>query len=84
MLCSKTMASAKEGQKNPIQVIERMMKLLDLLAEHPEPMGLKQISQISGLHPSTAHRILAAMAAEHSTVAIYSENAEPWNYAATL
>ena len=69
------MASAKEEQKNPIQVIERMMKLLDLLAEHPEPMGLKQISQISGLHPSTAHRILAAMAADRLV-----DRIEPSNY----
>ncbi|MBS0336655.1 MAG: IclR family transcriptional regulator [Proteobacteria bacterium] len=58
------MAAPKEEQKNPIQVIERMMKLLDVLAEHPEPLGLKQIAQITKLHPSTAHRILAAMTAD--------------------
>ena len=55
------MAVAKEAPKSPIQVIERMMRLLDVLAEHPEPIGLKQIAQSTGLHPSTAHRILAAM-----------------------
>jgi len=55
--------AAKGKQKSPIQVIERMMKLLDVLAQHPEPIGLKQISQIARLHPSTAHRILAAMTA---------------------
>ena len=27
----------------------------------PEPLGLKQIAQYTGLHPSTAHRILAVM-----------------------
>ena len=58
------MATSKEEPKNPIQVIERMMKLLDVLADHPEPLGLKQVAQITGLHPSTAHRILAAMAAD--------------------
>jgi DNA-binding IclR family transcriptional regulator len=58
------MPSAKSDQKSPIQVIERMMKLLDVLAEHPEPVGLKQISQVTGLHPSTAHRILSAMATD--------------------
>ena len=47
--------------KNPIQVVERMMKLLDVLAHHPEPAPLKQIAQETGLHPSTAHRILGAM-----------------------
>jgi DNA-binding IclR family transcriptional regulator len=63
-LQQKTMPTAKDEQKNPIQVIERMMKLLDVLAEHPEPLGLKQIAQITKLHPSTAHRILAAMSAD--------------------
>ena len=54
--------AAKEGAKGPIQVIDRMMKLLDVLGDHPEPLGLKQIAQYAGLHPSTAHRILSAMA----------------------
>jgi len=58
------MATKPDEQKNPIQVIERMLKLLEVLAEHPEPIGLKQIAQITGLHPSTAHRILAAMTAD--------------------
>ncbi len=48
--------------KNPIQVVERMMKLLDVLAHHPDPAPLKQVAAESGLHPSTAHRILGAMA----------------------
>ncbi len=58
------MSSPKAESKSPIQVIERMMGLLDVLAEHPEPIGLKQISQAAGLHPSTAHRILSAMTAD--------------------
>lgn len=56
--------AAKDAQKSPIQVIDRMMKLLDVLAQHPEPIGLKQIAQVTGLHPSTAHRILSAMTAD--------------------
>jgi len=58
------LVKTKREQKSPIQVIERMMKLLDVLAEHPEPIGLKQIAQYAALHPSTAHRILSAMAAD--------------------
>jgi len=38
-----------------------MMKLLDVLAEHPDPVPLKQLALDTGLHPSTAHRILGAM-----------------------
>ncbi len=48
-------------QKNSIQVIERMMSLLDVLAMHSEPVSLKLLAAQTGLHPSTAHRILAAM-----------------------
>jgi DNA-binding IclR family transcriptional regulator len=52
---------AKES-KTSIQVIERMMSLLDVLSEHPDPVPLKLLAAQTGLHPSTAHRILAAMA----------------------
>ena len=47
--------------KGSIQVIERMMSLIDALADTAEPMSLKALSRLTGLHPSTAHRILAAM-----------------------
>jgi len=62
------MAEQQDGKepkeaKNSIQVIERMMSLLDVLAESPEPTALKHLAQATGLHPSTAHRILAAMTA---------------------
>ena len=69
------MAAARDEQKNPIQVIERMMRLLDVLAQHPEPLGLKQISQYTGLHPSTTHRILAAMSADRLV-----DRVEPGSY----
>ncbi len=32
-----------------------------MLARHPQPVGLKKLAAIGGLHPSTAHRILAAL-----------------------
>src|ERR1035437_4940195 len=51
----------QHGEKGSIQVIERMMSLLDVLADAPEPASLKKLSLATGLHPSTAHRILAAM-----------------------
>ncbi len=47
--------------KNSIQVIGRMMKLLEVLARHPQPVALKSLAQSSNLHPSTAHRILGAL-----------------------
>ncbi len=45
-------------QTPTIQVLERSFALLDLLASHPDPVTLKEISERTGLHPSTAHRIL--------------------------
>ena len=50
--------SSKEPQTPTIQVLERAFALLDLLASQPEPVALKDISEKTGLHPSTAHRIL--------------------------
>lgn len=44
-----------------IQVIERMMSLLDVLAHYDAPASLKQLALETDLHPSTAHRILGAM-----------------------
>ncbi|WP_113752716.1 IclR family transcriptional regulator [Bordetella trematum] len=41
-----------------IQVLERAMSLLDALAAQPEPVTLKELSATTGLHASTAHRIL--------------------------
>ncbi|MBA4261055.1 MAG: IclR family transcriptional regulator [Comamonadaceae bacterium] len=41
-----------------VQVIERMFNLLEVLASRPESVSLKEISEKTGLHPSTAHRIL--------------------------
>jgi DNA-binding IclR family transcriptional regulator len=61
--------------RSGIQVIERMMKLLDVLSYHPDPVSLKQLALETGLHPSTAHRILAAMAASG-----FVERADPGTY----
>ena len=44
--------------KTTIQVIDRMMRLLDALADHSDSVSLKDLAAITGLHPSTAHRIL--------------------------
>jgi DNA-binding IclR family transcriptional regulator len=51
----------QQESKVSIQVIERMMSLLDALAAAPGPATLKTLAQTTGLHPSTAHRILAVM-----------------------
>jgi IclR family transcriptional regulator, carbohydrate utilization repressor len=52
----------KDHQTPTIQVLERTFSLLDMLAAQPEPVSLKDISERTGLHPSTAHRILNDLA----------------------
>jgi DNA-binding IclR family transcriptional regulator len=45
-----------------VQVIERMFALIDVLASREEAISLKEISEKTGLHPSTTHRILNDLA----------------------
>lgn len=51
-----------EQGSNSIQVIERLARLLDAIALHEDPVSLKILSAETGLHPSTAFRILASLA----------------------
>jgi Transcriptional regulator len=55
------MSDTNPDPKTSIQVIERMMRLLDALAAHSDPVSLKELAIRTELHPSTAHRILNDM-----------------------
>lgn len=66
---------AENGTKSSIQVLERMVSLLDVLAESADPLNLKQLALRTNLHPSTAHRILGVMV-EHRLV----DRIEPGTY----
>src|ERR1700709_1981028 len=50
--------SKANGSGPSIQVLARAFSLLDVLAAHTDPVPLKELSARTGLHPSTAHRIL--------------------------
>lgn len=63
------------SDKTSIQVIERMITLLDVLADHSDPVSLKDLSSATGLHPSTAHRILNDMVAKR-----FVDRTEPGSY----
>jgi DNA-binding IclR family transcriptional regulator len=69
------MAHSTEGASPAIQVIERMFALLDALAAHQDPVSLKALSESTGLHPSTAHRILNDL-----TIGRYVDRPEPGTY----
>jgi DNA-binding IclR family transcriptional regulator len=62
-------------QSTSIQVMSRMFSLLDTLASGQEAVSLKYIATQTGLHPSTAHRILNDLAAGR-----YVERAGPGTY----
>jgi len=57
----------KEPRSDSIQVIERLTGLLDVIAGHEEAVSLKILSAETGLHPSTAFRILSSLV-EHGFV----------------
>lgn len=50
-----------------IQVVDRLALLMDIIARYSEPVSLKILSADSGLHPSTAFRILSSLT-EHQLV----------------
>lgn len=48
-----------------IQVIDRAAALLTALAQQAEPQNLRGLAAQTGLHPASAHRILAALQEHH-------------------
>jgi DNA-binding IclR family transcriptional regulator len=58
-----------------VQVIERIFALIDVLASREEAISLKEISEKTGLHPSTTHRILNDLA-----LGRFVERHQPGNY----
>ncbi len=50
--------SEQRRESLSIQVLDRAMCLLDELAKQADPVSLKSLSEQTGLHASTAHRIL--------------------------
>ena len=67
--------ATNDDGKTSIQVIERLVSLLDALAGQPDPVSLKELSTRTGLHPSTAHRILNDL-----VTARLVDRAEPGTY----
>jgi DNA-binding IclR family transcriptional regulator len=66
---------AADDGKTAIQVIDRIVSLLNSLAAQPDPISLKELSVATGLHPSTTHRILNDL-----VTARFVDRAEPGTY----
>ena len=62
-----------QSESGSIQVIDRLTALLVAIARHRDPVSLKVLAADTGLHPSTAFRILAA-ATENGLVAREGSN----------
>lgn len=67
--------SSDKHQQTTIQVLERCFSVFDVLAGQPDPVSLKDISQRTGLHPSTTHRILNDL-----VIGRFVERPEPGTY----
>jgi IclR family transcriptional regulator, carbohydrate utilization repressor len=68
-------AEAHPSAAPTIQVIERLFSLMDVLASREDAISLKEISEKTGLHPSTAHRILNDL-----TIGRFVDRPEPGSY----
>jgi DNA-binding IclR family transcriptional regulator len=68
-------AEANQPVAPTIQVIERLFSLMDVLASREDAISLKEISEKTGLHPSTAHRILNDL-----TIGRFVDRPEPGSY----
>ena len=58
-----------------VQVIARMFALMDVLASRKESISLKEISEKTGLHPSTTHRLLNDLA-----IGRFVDRSQPGSY----
>jgi DNA-binding IclR family transcriptional regulator len=52
-------------QERRIQSVDRALRLLEALRLTAQPLGLKELSALTGLNPATAHLLLRTMAAHH-------------------
>ena len=66
---------SSSGGTPTVQVIERMFTLIDVLASREEAISLKEISEKSGLHLSTTHRLLNDLATGR-----FVEHPQPGSY----
>lgn len=48
-------------EKGGVQSLDRAFDLLELLCKRPGGMAIHQLSEVTGLHKSTVHRLLGAM-----------------------
>lgn len=44
----------------PVQSIDRVLDIIELLSAAPEGLSIQELSQMTGLHSSTVHRLYTA------------------------
>ena len=54
----------KPSKRKTVQSVDRALKLLEILSSGNLGYSLSELSERSGLHPPTAHRLLATLAAK--------------------
>lgn len=65
------MAADKDSDIKTVQVLDRAVKILDVVAAGSDPVNSNRIVQETGIHASTAHRLLWSLTElgflEHTT-----------------
>ncbi|MBE5700939.1 MAG: IclR family transcriptional regulator, partial [Sutterella sp.] len=65
------MAADKDSDIKTVQVLDRAVKILDVVATGSDPVNSNRIVQETGIHASTAHRLLWSLTElgflEHTT-----------------
>src|ERR1700739_500105 len=70
------MPKAKESASAPVGVISKVLRILEAIHDAPSGLGLKAISDQTGIHKSTAHRFLKHL--ERENYLITTEAAAYW------
>lgn len=47
--------------KSGVQSVERSLDIIEVLATEPEGLGVSRLAEVTGLHKSTVHRLLATL-----------------------
>ncbi len=65
---------------NPVQSIDRVLDIIEILSQNPNGLTLTDLASLSGLHTSTTHRLLSSLSARGYAV----KNPDTGRYKLTL
>jgi DNA-binding IclR family transcriptional regulator len=64
------MTKVRKSAAAPVGVISKVLRILEAIQGAPSGLGLKAISDLTGIHKSTAHRFLKHLERENYLISI--------------